>query len=124
MGLDQWIFKKTDGEITIDDESVCYWRKCNQIHKYFDTLCDGVENCGKYTVTLQDLKHLKNLCEQVLKARNAKTSRKLLPHTRGSFFGAYEYDKFYYMELEHTIKQIDEVIASDEGDEYYYLSWW
>ena len=35
-----------------------YWRKANHIHKWFvDNVQNGVDNCGEYLVSKQDLKH-------------------------------------------------------------------
>ena len=117
MGLDQWLSKNGD--------EVIYWRKANQIHKYFDTLCDGVENLETYEVTIIDLKNLRNLCKKVVDAHNEKTSRKLLPRMMGCFFGDYNYDTIYYKELERTIGQLDYLIEiHNENDYYDYKAWW
>jgi hypothetical protein len=44
-----------------------YWRKANQIHKWFvDNVQDGNDNCGHYDVSRDQLKELKTLCEEVL----------------------------------------------------------
>ena len=117
MGLDQWLIKNGDVAIT--------WRKCNQIQKYFDTICGGVDNLEEYPVTIQDLKHLRETCKKVVDAHNEKTSRKLLPHMMGCFFGDYSYDKYYYEQLEWTIDQLDYLIKNHTDEDYYsYESWW
>jgi hypothetical protein len=55
-------FKKI-GEIT---EDVGYWRKANQIHKWFvDNVQDGKDNCGEYDVTLEQCKKLLSICHEV-----------------------------------------------------------
>ena len=117
MGLDQWLNKNGDVVIT--------WRKCNQIHKYFDTVCSGVDNLEECPVTLNDLKHLRETCKKVLDAKSEKVSRQLLPHTMGCFFGSYDYDKWYYEELEWTMDRLDDIISKHtDGDYYTYCAWW
>ena len=127
MGLDQWVFKLTNGDITHDDNSVLYWRKCNQIHNWFDNLCGGVENTGDYPICLKDLKLLRDTCQLVMDDHSLASE--VLPHMRGSFFGSYDYDDCYYKELKDTVEMIDEVLVMEYGvDEnenlYYYHAWW
>lgn len=44
-----------------------YWRKANQIHNWFVKNCqNGVDDCGRYVITVSDLKKLKELCEKIL----------------------------------------------------------
>lgn len=131
MGLDQWIFRKENEDvydnegniIECHDTEMIYWRKCNQIHGWFDRLNNGVENCGDYPVTIEQLTELRDTCQKVID--NHELAGKLLPHMRGCFFGAYDYDKYYYKELEHTIKDINEFLDDDHtGEEFYYHAWW
>jgi hypothetical protein len=104
---------------------VAYWRKANAIHKYFvDKCADGKDDCQDIYVELDDLKRLKELCEQVLE--NKSLARELLPSQSGFFFGSTEYDEYYYQDLENTIEQISKVIDRAEDnpwDIYYKASW-
>ena len=44
-----------------------YWRKANQIHNWFVKNCqNGVDDCGRYAITVADLMKLKELCEKIL----------------------------------------------------------
>lgn len=44
-------------------ESVGYWRKANQIHKWFvDNVQDGNDDCKSYYVSTEDLEKLLNIC--------------------------------------------------------------
>lgn len=124
MGLDQWIFKmKSGAEPGCDDESVIYWRKANQIHGYMDSLFDGVEDCGNYVISINQLKDLKETCEQVLD--NHSLAEDLLPPMGGFFFGSYEFDEYYFDDLKFTVKSINELIENDNGEfDYYYYAWW
>lgn len=136
MGLDQWIFKRVpendeydeEGNIIYDDESVLYWRKCNQIHQWFDNLVGGVENCGNYPVTIDDLKQLRNDCQRVLD--NHALAEEVLPVMSGFYFGSYEYDEWYFMDLKNTVDDLNKFLDLNEPldnstkDEYYYHAWW
>ena len=48
------------------EEEVCYWRKANQIHKWFvDNVQEGNDDCRSYYVDIEQLEELLNLCKQV-----------------------------------------------------------
>ena len=48
-------------------EQVGYWRKANAIHRWFvQNVQDGVDDCGTYIVTREQLEQLKAACERVL----------------------------------------------------------
>src|SRR3954454_9104166 len=50
-------------------EAVAYWRKANQIHKWFvDNVQDGFDDCREYYVTREQLQELLALCEKVIAA--------------------------------------------------------
>lgn len=52
--------------ISYIEEDACYWRKANQIHKWFvDNVQDGEDNCKEYLVTLDTLKELLAVCKEV-----------------------------------------------------------
>ena len=47
-------------------ESVAYWRKANAIHKWFvDNVQNGTDDCGKYRVTVDQLKQLVKACKDI-----------------------------------------------------------
>lgn len=53
----------------IDFQEVGYWRKANQIHNWFvQNVQNGIDDCGRYEVSKEDLIKLRNLCEKVLNA--------------------------------------------------------
>lgn len=119
MGLDQWLYKITpEGE-----ELVIEWRKANQIHAYFDRLCDGVENLERYEVRLCDLENLRDTCQRVLD--NRELAEKELPVMMGCFFGSYSYDEWYFDEVECTVNKLNKVLDnSSNDDEFCYQAWW
>lgn len=48
-------------------KELIYWRKANQIHRWFVQNCqNGIDDCGTYPVTLNQLKELKALCEKIM----------------------------------------------------------
>jgi len=54
-------------KIAYIEEEIFYWRKANQIHKWFiDNCADGVDECQRIYVYSSQLKKLMNVCEQVL----------------------------------------------------------
>lgn len=54
-------------KVTYITEKVAYWRKANQIHKWFvDNVQDGNDDCKDYYVSREQLKELVDLCKTVL----------------------------------------------------------
>jgi hypothetical protein len=127
MGLDQYLYRNhfyyenespsviegfTDtSKVREIKEEVGYWHKANQIHRWFvQNVQDGNDDCQEYEVSLDDLKTLRNNCIFALQNRSITDS--VLPIQSGFFFGSYEYNEFYFYQLDETIKIIDSVIAS------------
>lgn len=101
---------------------VAYWRKANQIHRWFVTnVQDGVDDCGYYYVSREQLKELRDLCQEVL---NDQTLAYKLPPQEGFFFGSTEVDEYYFKDLESTVRQIDEVLKIPVGVAFFYHSSW
>lgn len=151
MGLDMYLEKRTDvrlwnfqkpeeqfevivkkGGVTYPNinpknvttvvEEVGYWRKANQIHRWFvENVQDGVDNCGEYFVPISSLEKLLELCERV-KADNS-LAESLLPSASGFFFGGEDYDEWYYKDIDLTIEVLKEALA-DKDSSYYYSSSW
>ncbi len=99
-------------------ERVGYWRKANQIHKWFvNNVQDGEDDCKKYGVPFEKLLELKSLCEKVLQEKNPEH----LPPEKGFFFGSTEADEYYFGKIKETIEIIE---ALDPEGEYYYRASW
>lgn len=151
MGLDQYLSKKTyigasyehnevEGTVDIKKKGkeldiplnkiryielhACYWRKANQIHGWFvENVQEGVDNCGEYSVDIDDLKELLDLCKQVMS--NPKDAPKILPCEEGFFFGSQDYGDSYFRDIEDTISMLEDVVANHgDYDTYYYSSSW
>ena len=104
-------------------EEVGYWRKANQIHKWFvDNVQEGNDNCGSYYVNSTTLEELLELCKKVQADHSLAES--LLPSTSGFFFGGTEYDEWYFNDIDNTIKIIEECLADEGADDFEYSSSW
>jgi len=102
-----------------------YWRKANHIHKWFvDNVQNGVDNCGEYFVSKQDLETLLIICKQTLEDTTKASS--LLPTQQGFFFGGQEYDDWYFDDLESTVEILEKALKFYNEkivDIYYRASW-
>jgi hypothetical protein len=107
-------------EVTV---RVGYWRKANQIHKWFvDNIQEGVDDCGDYYVSRESLQDLRTLCQQVIDFRHLATDK--LPPQSGFFFGSDKVDEHYFRDLEDTIKIIDGALALPSSWDLEYSSSW
>ena len=110
--------------VTNIEEEVGYWRKANQIHRWFvENIQNGVDNCGEYSVSKGELEELRNICTEVL--NDHSKAEELLPSASGFFFGNTDYDEWYYNDVEHTIEIIDKIFSESDGNQdiYYSSSW-
>lgn len=102
------------------DIPIAYWRKANHIHKWFvDNCANGEDDCKPVYVSREKIKELLDTCKAVLDDHSK--AKDLLPTTDGFFFGCTDYDEWYYLELENTIKMLSDL--SDDGEIYYEASW-
>lgn len=176
MGLDMYLFKKhyvenfssspesinkvvikRNGKIRNDIkpenivyvvEKAIYWRKANQIHRWFvENVQDGVDNCGTYHVPREKLEELLETCKIVLKEfkllsvktdingttknkiviENPEVVEELLPTQSGFFFGNTEYDEYYYEDIKYTVENLEKILSEDYENkfvEYEYSSSW
>ena len=152
MGLDMYLtgkiflseyFSSKDMKATIDNVmpadlrgkvkevsfEVGYWRKANAIHRWFvENVQGGEDECKPHDVEIDQLLELKSACEAALANRKSgKVARAKLPTQSGFFFGSQEYDDWYFEDLEHTVKVVDEAIALQEKYtlmEFEYCSSW
>jgi hypothetical protein len=103
---------------------VGYWRKANQVHKYFvDKCAGGKDECQDTYVERDHLEDLLWRCETVMKDHSR--AEELLPAQSGFFFGSTEYDEGYYQDLEHTIPLLKKILkdAPKEWEFEYRASW-
>lgn len=138
-----WDREKKFGWKTII-ETIADWRKANHIHQWFvDNVQDGVDDCGTYEVTEEQLEELLDVCKRVLAAsklvdgrvkngytfkngleipnyedgkyiENPTVAQELLPTVSGFFFGSTEYDQWYYEDVKDTVEIIEKVLATTD----------
>lgn len=109
-------------KISYIEEAAGYWRKANEIHKWFvDNVQEGVDNCGDYYVSTEDMQKLLNVVNIILEDNNKASE--LLPTQSGFFFGGTEYDEWYFRDLNQTKTILEKAIESDNGEFYYHSSW-
>jgi hypothetical protein len=123
MGLDMSIYARSN-DSDLEDE-ILYWRKCNQIRKWFVDHVEGIDNCEQVEITKTDLISLLDDVNKVLEDNSL--AEKILPTQSGFFFGSTEYDEFYFSDLERTktelIRIIDDVGLWETCTVYYFESW-
>jgi hypothetical protein len=164
MGLDMYLTKKTyiganyehrgvSGkiDITIKDspvninlnrvssisEHVGYWRKANQIHRWFvENVQDGEDDCREYVVSRQDFQNLLEVVNTVVASEGTPEESSViqenLPPSSGFFFGSTEVDSWYWEDLETTKNIVSKILAEMDEDaknpdvwvDYYYSSSW
>jgi hypothetical protein len=101
-----------------------YWRKANQIHGWFvENIQGGEDDCKDYHFTVGDIIPLRDLCKQVLD--NHELAEDLLPVNGGFFFGSYEYDEYYFEQIQDTYTALTNIIHTSELGDYlvYRASW-
>lgn len=125
-------------------EEAGYWRKANQIHKWFvDNVQEGEDDCKDYYVSREDLQSLLDTVNKVLEAselidgeiingytfkdgkeipniekgkiiKDSTVAQELLPTEKGFFFGGSEYDEYYYQDLVNTKEIIENVFKEND----------
>lgn len=100
-----------------------YWRKANQIHKWFvDNVQQGNDDCGEYYVSHSKLSELHNTVCVALASRDPN----LLPPQEGFFFGGTDIDEWYWKDLENTKTKIERIFRLPDMSKlsFYYTSSW
>lgn len=112
------------------------WRKANGIHRWFvENVQDNRDECQQSYVSGQQLRELRDACEEVLFAHNSEQQPVdevafdvgLSPKS-GSFFGGQEIDDWYLEDLRYTMRLINRLETSGVFDNawidlYYQASW-
>lgn len=151
MGLDMYLIKKKK-ESTVPvsameytewtNNQLAYWRKANQIHKWFvDNVQGGVDDCKYYQVKKENIEELRNICNTILEKAiikkgkvksgdrltengwepiyedgeviiNKELCEELLPTVDGFFFGSQEYNNYYLEDIEKTVDILSDVLKT------------
>lgn len=57
--------------------------------------------------------------------KNTSVALKLLPPSKGFFFGNDNIDKYYLQDIEETIETLSTILSTKEkGEKFYYHVWW
>lgn len=101
---------------------VMYWRKANEIHRWFvENVQGNQDDCGEYYVSHRDLRDLLELIEEALETQDEQR----LPTMQGFFFGFHGYDEYYWYRLKETVKVLRDALNSFSEDwSFYYRSSW
>ena len=136
---------KIENPVISVEEEVAYWRKANQINKFFMKRdIDGEGRNAK--VDINDLKELLKICKRLKRElklvdgkihtgtkytkngveemyadgkiiANKELAEELLPTEAGFFFGSTDYDEWYYQQIVDTIPVLEKII-SEHNDAY------
>lgn len=99
-----------------------YWRKANQIHGWFvRNVQDGEDDCNPYDVARSDLLALLDACRQVL--LDHKKAPELLPPAEGFFFGTYDYDDSYFLDVQDTAVALHRILEAVPEDSTWYFEY-
>ena len=123
MGLDMYLSK-------VKREEVGYWRKANQVRAWLvnraRTYGMDIEDTDCVVIELfrNDIVDLIADCKAVLD--NHELASKLMPTSRGFFFGSMEYDDCYFSDLQQTVDMLEPLLEEVDWDSEtieYYESW-
>ena len=111
FGLDQYI-SNSDGEEV-------YLRKANQIQGFFEER-GLADNCKQILVPKKVMLELISNIKAVLAQHDL--APELLPSTPGFFYGSYDYDDWYFEQLEEVLPELEALIKPNA--KYYYYCWY
>ena len=126
MGLDMFLYKK-DKKGKMLDNDLYYWRKANQIRNWLVEHIeefDYSDNCKEFVVPEDTIKQLVSDIKQVLD--NHELASEIMPTSSGFFFGYYEYDEWYFEQLQQTYDDLKLIIANFDFEkcDIVYYEWW
>ncbi|CAJ0592317.1 unnamed protein product [Cylicocyclus nassatus] len=114
MGLDHGI--RVNNEYRID------WRKCNQFRGWFSRLAN-FEDEGETTLSITVLEDF--LADLKAVAADHSLAEEIMPVQHGFFFGSYEYDDWYFNDIEKAIVDIEDLLSDVcKNDKIEYWEWY
>lgn len=105
-------------------EEVGYWRKANQVHRWFvENVQKGDDDCEAHYVPRETLIELLREVNAVLD--DPSKGPDLLPTEQGFFFGSTKYGEDYILDLQDTKTILEPLleVEDDDADYYYRASW-
>lgn len=120
MGLDQWIKYEDDEGHDLEK----YYRKVNWLRGWMieNTSLDHDSNCEEVFISRSQLNELLKTCEYVLEHKNDAEEK--LPTLGGFFFGTYDYDDWYFTEIENVRDGLKDILSNKNLCEVTYYDWW
>jgi len=104
---------------------LAYWRKANQIHRWFvEKTQGGIDECQRSEVTRDQLFELRKLLKNTVWLPDHAPG--LLPTQKGFFFGGTDYDDDYFADLNHTLEMLDRICEkglTEQATIHYQASW-
>lgn len=102
---------------------VAYWRKANQIHRWFvENVQNGLDDCEPNEVSREQLQTLLDECKAALESKSSDN----LPPKSGFFFGSTEVDEWYWQGIKETVEQLEFVLNNPKFKDWtfeYTSSW-
>jgi hypothetical protein len=123
MGLDQFVYKRKKGEK--EKTEIATFRKYNWLHEFFGMMLNNQELIESEEL-LFGTDVIENLLDKInLILLGIEPARELLPTLEGLCFGSTEYDDDYFESLMNAKEVFEKILElHEDGDEYYYSSWW
>lgn len=126
MGLDMYLQRRNKSDSASDGCEAAYWRKANQIRKWFvdNTGYPEDADCLMHKVTKEQLEQLVSDCRKVME--NHSLAGELMPSSEGFFFGNIEINEIYFSQIRETVRMVTEVIAETDwnNEDVFYYEWW
>ena len=96
---------------------------CEKVLKASKLVTGQVINGEKYNPETQKFEPCYGIGKKI---EDPSLAQELLPTAKGFFFGSTQYDEWYVEDLQETVEQIDEILATVDFDEYdvVYHAWW
>lgn len=103
MGLDMYIY--------MDDDTIVYWRKSNQIHGWFVRRFPGFDNCSEVAITKDDmvslLSDIMSCVNEIICIGYAdEVCKTRLPTMKGFFFGLTDHGDWYAEDLFESLRKV------------------
>jgi len=120
LGLTNYDGEDNSVEVTVN---LGYWRKANQIHKWFvDNVQGGTDDCRDAYIDRLQMGKLRDLCEKALETRDVT----LFPPQSGFFFGPTDIDEYYWEDIAYTKNLMDKLLNDEQLNkfEFFYHSSW
>ena len=100
---------------------VMYWRKANQIHKWFvDNTQDGEDECEPTPVSKEQLQQLLDDITFAIEHKDPSG----MPPQSGFFFGSTDITDCYWENLNNTRSALEKLLKADKFESFIYQSSW